>query len=149
MQGRQVCLDDYRGDCSLVLVFPGQQEEPFLESFAHRTREYGAQGAKVLAVVKGPSSAPQSRMPFEVVVDNSGTTRKKYASLMDPSLAAQDDSIVFVLDQYNAPYAALVGASLPQAEGSIPDTGSSGLSEQEVHYSIQRWLEYIGVQCPE
>lgn len=133
-----------------MLVFTGQQEEHFLNSFASRTKEYGAQGAKVLAVVEGTSQVPQSRMPFEVVIDNSGTTRKKYAGLMDPSLAAEDDSIVFVLDQYNAPYAALVGASFPLGdEVSIPDTGSSGPSDEEVHYSIQRWLEYISVQCPE
>lgn len=130
------------------MIFPGQQDGKFLRSFEDRVNEYEECGAKVLAVVDHPSRVSGLAQTYETVIDPAGEIRQKYTGLMDSSLVSQNDSLVYVLNQYNAPYSALVGAAI-QTEAGIPDTGSEVPSEEQVHEGIQRWLEYIGIQCPE
>jgi peroxiredoxin len=141
--GPQICLRDYHEDCNLVLIFTHSLDclscRETLQDFASRQSEYSDHEARILAVLPVEDKVLQanpdwSRLPFPLLSDPNGNTRKVYARLMEESLVSKDDSLVFVLDRYNAPYAALVDREL----------GSSSL-----HQDIQSWLAYIGVQCPE
>ena len=83
-------------------------------------------------------------LPFPVLADPGGRVRQAYAGLMDESLVNEGDTLLFVLDVYGAPYSAYVSA-LGSALGSAQD----GLYSPALHEDVLKWLEFIGMQCPE
>ena len=144
---REVGLDDYRGRDNLVLFFahsldcPGCREA--LQGFASRMGDYARQDTVVLAIFPEPVEALRrdeelAELPFPALSDEGGRVRAVYTGLMDSSLVKPDQNVLFVLDQYGAAYAALVD---PEGEDRQP--------ESTLHYDILKWLEYIGMQCPE
>ena len=143
--GEPVCVDDYCEDCSLVLVFPrsGDCEDclKLLHAFAERVRDYATVDGQILALLPWDSGELRTaglelELPFPVLADAGAQVRRAYAGLMDESLVNEDDSMIFVLDAYCAPYSAYVG--------SDPEIQNPGL-----HDDVLSWLEFIGVQCPE
>lgn len=158
VKGEQVCLKDYQEECSIVLIFTHGSQcttcEEMLKSFAGRQGDYRESDAVVLAVVPEPIEAISTDsfyrdLPFDVVFDENSIVRKSFSELMDESMTNDEDTMLFVLDSYAAPYAALIGPELI-AEG-IPATGmeASQSREDELHYEAIKWLEFIGIQCPE
>jgi len=125
-----------------------------LMSFAGRQGDYRESDAAVLAVVPEPIEAISTDsfyrdLPFDVVSDENSIVRRSFSRLMDESMTIDEDTMLFVLDSYAAPYAALIGPELvPEI---IPATGrEASLSrEDELHYEAIKWLEFIGIQCPE
>jgi len=145
--GETVCLQDFNEDYSLVLFFTqgaGCEEcQDALVSFANHSNEYKSEGAQVVAVLpEEPAQLEETArqaeslqaLPLTLLADPNESARKKYANLMAEGMVQEDDSMIFVLDCYGAPYAALVG---------------SELNEETMHHDIIKWLEYIGLQCPE
>jgi peroxiredoxin len=143
-QGRPVALDDYRGRDNLVLFFGHSADCPncgaALLGFASRLVAYNQQESVVLAIFH--ASADEIRdpefldLPFPLLADPGGMVRQKYAGLMAESLVDSEDVLVFILDRYGAPYAALVGGEL-------------GIGVDGFHHEALKWLEYIELQCPE
>ena len=151
-QGRAsglVCLETYREDCNLALFFPqpgdGEDWIEALEAFTNRMEDYYLQEAQFLAIL--PLQVEEirvnrrlARLPFPLLSDPERLVRGVYAGLMAESLVAESDSLLFVLDRYNAPYAALV---VGKGKGEENFTG------EHIQDDILKWFEYIGVQCPE
>ncbi len=138
-----ICLRDYHEDCNLVLIFthPSHPESYLedLKAFTRHLPEYQAENAKILVVlpegVGEIKSNPQLvALPITLLSDPKGFTRLKYAGLMAEGLVSPDDSMIFVLDQYSAPYSAYI-----EKEFNNPT----------IHQDILSWLAFIGVQCPE
>jgi peroxiredoxin len=141
--GDSVCLRDFHEVCSLVLIFLHstypEHDPAELRAFARRLPEYQAENARILVVlpktVDEIESDPQlAALPFALLSDPEGTTRRSYAGLMAAGLVGAGDSMIFVLDQYSAPYAAWI-----EKEFSSPS----------IHQDILGWLAFIGIQCPE
>jgi hypothetical protein len=139
--GISVCLQDYHEECNLVLVFPNAVDRSNfrhgLDALAAREREYRSFDAKILVVLSQEGDLADESwrdLPFRFVLDVNGKTRREYTGLMAASLVQAEDSLIFVLDRYNAPYSAWIGRDF---------------SDPSVHKDIQSWLAFIGVQCPE
>jgi peroxiredoxin len=135
-QEKMVCLRDYHEECNVVLIFThdtgclGCRE--LLESFARRQEDYVIEEAKILAILPEPVEALQaepflSTLPFLLLSDPQESTRKEYAGLMAESLVSANDSILFVLDRYGAPYTALIDREL---------------DSPIIHQEVQSWLAY-------
>ncbi len=151
-EGREaglVCLESFRENCSLALLFPqpagGQDWIKALEAFASRMPHYLAQEAQIVAIL--PLSLEDilvnprlSRLPYPLLSDPEKLVRRVYTGLMAEHLVSERDSLLFVLDRYNAPYAALV-----VGEGK----GNDNFTREDTQADILKWFEYIGVQCPE
>lgn len=151
-------MRDYQEECSVVLLFTHGKDCPackaMLTSFAGRQGEYRTNDATILAIVPEPVEEISGDrilrdLPFEVLVDDGGRVRRQYTGLMDESLTKEEDSLLFVLDSYAAPYAALIGPEL--VKQGIPATGegTSQSRDDELHDQTIKWLEYISIQCPE
>jgi hypothetical protein len=67
-----------------------------------------------------------------VLADPENKVRRSYLELMPDG--SQEGNVVFVIDRYGAPYAALAGAEA---------------GDPAVHEEILEWLAFIGIQCPE
>lgn len=141
--GTCVCLRDFRGDCNLVLLISRDRnwEELWavIESFGTRLEDYRDLDARVLAVLSQAGGLIQARLSaskvkIPLLSDPEEKVWQAYSGLMDASLVTGEDLLIFVLDRYNAPYAAWIGKEL---------------SDPTVHQEVQSWLAYIGVQCPE
>lgn len=136
--GGAVSLQYFRGRRNLVLFFAHVDGcEPcrhLLVEFACRYDEYQLEDTDVLAILPAPPHDLPGRkeFPFPVLSDPDGETRRDYAGLLpgDPG----DDALLFVLDRFGAPYAAMSGEDL-----DAPD------AQQE----ILNWIGFIGLQCPE
>jgi hypothetical protein len=116
--------------------FVGAESWRAVESFKTRLSEYRVLDAKVLAVMPEVITERlfESKAEFLLLSDLEGKVRQAYAGLMDASLVSDDDILIFVLDRYNAPYAAWIGEKF---------------TDPTVHQDVQSWLTFIGVQCPE
>jgi peroxiredoxin len=139
--GDKVELAAYRGRRNLVLFFPHGVEcvncQVALKTFAAQRSEYTRQEAEILAIL--PASVEQVAalkeglaLPFPLLADAQGGVHDAYTALFSDT--RNGDAMVFVLDRYNAPYAALVGS-----EPTAPS----------VHREIIDWLDFIELQCPE
>lgn len=141
---RPVALDDYRGRDNLVLFFAHSVGcldcAAALRSFASRMPAYNKQESVILAIIPDPVEEIRNsgllELPFPLLADPGGAARRKYAGLMAESLVEDGDVLLFVLDRYGAPYAALVGDEL-------------GIGAEGFHRETLKWLEYIELQCPE
>jgi peroxiredoxin len=148
--GGQICLDVYRENCNLALFFTHGRHCPgclrALETFARRMGDYRDLETQILAIFPDrpeelAAKPGLARLPFPLVSDRGNRTRQSYAGLVAAELVGEGDSLLFVLDRYNAPYAALVNA-----EGR---EGSDIFARDDTQDDILKWFEYIGVQCPE
>jgi len=70
--------------------------------------------------------------PFPLLADPEGTTRRAYAALLPGE--PDEGAMVFVLDRYGAPYAALI----------CPEPDDPALPRE-----VLEWLGFIELQCPE
>ena len=137
-RGHPVSLTDYRGRSNLVLLFAHGADCPAcwqaVESFATHRDAYRAQGTEVLVVC--PASAEEASLPspdgLQVLRDPEGTVRRAYAALLPG--ASPEDALLFVLDRYGAPYAAV----------ACPEPDEASLRPE-----VLEWLAFIEVQCPE
>lgn len=142
--GEAVCLADFRGDCNLVVYFPSTADcapcETVIAGLAARAESYRQHNARLIVVAPAPPAAQRTPRPEAGLVtlsDPGGETRQAYAGLMAEGLVRPEDDLLFVLDEYGAPYAALLGAS-------------QGIDQAEaLHEAALAWLEFISVQCPE
>lgn len=134
-QGQEVCLSDFRGDCSLLIYFARSPEaRRTLHDLVSREEEIRQAGARLLVI------APAALADLPVVLwlaDADGSTREAYAGLMAPGLTRPDEDLLFVLDEFGGVYAALLGAE--KAAKGDASTLAQALS----------WLEFISIQCPE
>lgn len=137
-RGRPISLVDYRGRSNLVLFFAHGMDcaacRRALAEFAGTRADYRAQAAEVLVV--SPDATERMPAPFDVellvLCDPEGGTRRAYAALLPDGPG--DDALLFVLDRYGAPYAALV---CPEADAPA------------LHREVLEWLAFIELQCPE
>jgi peroxiredoxin len=143
VMGRKVGLDDYRGSDNLVVFFAHdikrQASRSALWDFAARRKDYDSQEAVILAII--PEAVNRLmvdqdlvELPFPVLSDPDGVARSKLTGLIAEELVSDEDVLVFVLDRYGAPYSALI---------------ETELNNPSLHKEILKWLEYIGMQCPE
>jgi peroxiredoxin len=146
--GRRVALSDFRGRQNLVLYFaPAKGSDARithdLDAFIRREPDYRFHGTQVLAflpddpqLMGGLASAllDREKSSLLILLDPSSATRKEYAALLDASLVSDQDSLLYILDQFGAPYAAQ----------------AAGLWDQfDRHSEILDWLDFIGMLCPE
>lgn len=139
IQGYSVNLSQYRSRYNLVVYFPVALETGLraIPSFTARLNDYWAESAKVLVIF--PDQGDQTTIlakagdfPFPLLVDKANSARQSYLNLLPDGI--NTGSVLFILDRYGSPYAALVGED--------PDTDN--LQDQ-----ILEWLEFIELQCPE
>lgn len=105
--------------------------------FSTRLSDYWAENTKVLVIFphqedKANILAEASGFPFPLLVDMANSAREAYLNLLPDGM--NPGSLLFVLDRYGSPYAALVGGD--------PDT-------DELQDQILEWLAFIELQCPE
>lgn len=140
-------MSDFRGECSLVLFFAHGLEcracLVALENFARQNDELKDEGARLIVIFPEPLSRLEQflatepvldELPHVLLCDENSSIRQMYAGLMDESLIPPDHAALFVLDSFGAPYAALV---------------SRELDDTQVQAEVLKWLEFIGLQCPE
>ncbi len=137
--GRPVALSDYHERGNLVLIFlPGMDAgyRSALWNLAADLGEYEHWAARVLVILSGPDATSALKdagsYPFPVLADREGTVRQAYAALLP--VPPGEKPIVFVLDRYGGPYAALAPADL---------------DDPDLRKEILRWLTFIEIQCPE
>jgi peroxiredoxin len=136
--GKRITLANYRGRSNLVLLFVHGADcaacQAALKTFADHRADYQAQTAEVLIV--WPAAPDRTPVPpgfgLPGLADPGGETRRAYAARLPTGLAG--DAMLFVLDRYGAPYAALTG----------PELDDPGLQQE-----VLEWLAFIEVQCPE
>lgn len=138
-QGRPIALADYRGRANLVLLFAHGADcsacQQAVEGFATHREAYRAQGAEVLVVF--PATTAEPSIPsldggLQALLDPKGEARQAYAALLPE--ASPEDVLLFVLDRYGAPYAAV----------ACPEPDEAALRPE-----VLEWLAFIEVQCPE
>lgn len=139
--GDTICGSVYRQRQSQVLLFPvgaGPSEwAPALHAFSDHAEAYNRQQAVVLGLVPGAPDAIRGIdrglvYHYPVLADEGGRVRRAYESLLGGDVGTSH--LVFVLDSFQAPYAAVINA----------DPADPALFDQ-----IEQWLTFISVQCPE
>jgi peroxiredoxin len=135
-----VALSSYRGRRNLVLFFATrwerEQDRAALRAFARRYGDYQADQTEVLAVLPASQAAvaglqAELELPFPLLADAEEKVRASYAALLPTQ---PDSALVFVLDRYRAPYAAVVDADP---------------ADPTLHREILDWIDFIELQCPE
>jgi peroxiredoxin len=136
-QGDVVSLDDQRGWDNVVLFFSHGDDceacQQALREFALRRMQYAAQEAKVFAILPQATERLRDRnYPFPLLADPQRRVYQQYSELLGED--ADGQVMLFVLDRYGAPYAAVVRR---ESDGD------------DMHDEALRWLDYIQLQCPE
>jgi peroxiredoxin len=145
MTGGEVCREGYRGVCNLVLVFGNYSSDgdniKLVESFIDHSGDYQESNTCVLLISEGPLPGIEPKLIeldrykfIQLLIDKKNAVMNTYASLLDESLVREKGFLVFILDMYGAPYYAL---------------NTRGLDYQAFHSETKKWLEFIGMQCPE
>jgi peroxiredoxin len=140
--GNTICRSDYRGDCSLVLIFLHSLDcagcQQVVHGFTENRDRYQKEDARVLVILpldsREAAKIEGEQQMITILGDAEGKTRRAYAGLLVESLIPAEHAALFILDSYGAPYAAYV---------------SSELAEPELHDETLTWLSFIGMQCPE
>jgi peroxiredoxin len=144
--GSQVCRDNFRGYCSLVLVFGHSSGcracAALIEEFINQADRYKASNTCVLVVLEDrqeknkalSETLDKGKGFLKVLYDFQGQARRQYAALVDESLVREKDVVVFILDMYGAPYYAL---------------SMDEIDHPAFHEETLRWLNFIGMLCPE
>ncbi|NLG73692.1 MAG: redoxin domain-containing protein [Chloroflexi bacterium] len=144
---REICLSDTYEQFSLVVFFPHDKHCPgcreVLEGFAEREQAYRDQESRILAIFpelleKLATDEALQSLGFPVLSDEDGEVRSAYACLVDASLIGPEDSFIYLLDAYGAPY---IAVAAPDADRVTP--------AGELHEDLLSWLQFIGLQCPE
>ncbi len=136
--GEPVTLADYRGQFNLVLFFAHGIDcagcRVAVENFIAHGAGYRAEASQVLVIAPaGADRAPASSIPEVIVLtDPGGQARRTYAALLPDSSAGH--VLLFVLDRYGAPYAAL----------ACSEAGDAAIQQQ-----VLEWLAFIEMECPE
>lgn len=139
--GETICGSVYRQRLKQVLLFPAgasaAEWAPALHAFGDHAEEYSRLEAMVLALVPAGAEAIRGidrglAYHYPVLADEGGRVRQAYESLLAGDTGT--GHLVFVLDAFQAPYAAIINA----------DPADPALFEQ-----IEQWLAFIAVQCPE
>lgn len=129
---------DYRGRFNVVLLFTHGVDCPAcraaVRTFAAHGADYRAQETKVLIVSPGMTGEEPflGDGPISLVADPGGKARRTLMTLLPH--AAPGQVLLFVLDRYGAPYAALTS----------PEVNDPALQDE-----ILAWLGFVEVQCPE
>lgn len=135
MQGQTVAVSDYRGQSSVALAFLHAPTCPacrgVIENWAARQAEVEALNSKLLLILPAAPDDVSGLDPAATLLDPQGQLRRRYAQLLEFDTEGQ--ILVYVLDEFNTPYAAWVGA---EPEGTIWE-------------ELLRWLLYVSLQCPE
>lgn len=128
----------YRSRSNLVLYFANparlEKELRVIHDFVARKDDYWFQVAQVVIIwPTSPESLPEEECStFTILADEAERVRQIYADLLPKE--AGDGSMIFVLDRYASPYAAIIGEDL---EG------------EKVQDEVLGWLDFISLQCPE
>jgi len=139
--GDILCDHVYRQRLKQVLVFPAgsapAEWAPILHAFADHAEEYNRNGAAVLALVPAEPAAIQGlgrdlTYYYPLLADPGAQVRRSYEQLLAGDIGTSH--LVFVLDTFGAPYAAIVNV----------DPADPRLFDQ-----INEWLTFISIQCPE
>jgi len=139
--GDTICSSVYRQRQKQVLVFvagaSAAEWVPVLRAFAEHAEALNREGAVVLALL--PAGAEEIRgidrgltYHYPVLADEGGRVRRAYEALLGDDTGTSH--LVFVLDNYQAPYAAMVNA----------DPTDPALSDK-----VEQWVSFIAIQCPE
>jgi len=139
--GDIICDHVYRQRVKQVLVFASGNTEadwtPVLDAFAEHAEDYRRQEAVVLALLPTDPETIQGvgrglAYHFPILADEGARVRQAYEALLQGDTGTSH--LVFVLDTFGAPYAAVINA----------DPADPGLYDQ-----IAQWLTFISIQCPE
>lgn len=139
--GDTICGSGYRQRLKQVLLFPvgssPAEWAPALHAFADHAEAYSRMEAVVLALVPAGAEAIRGidrglAYHYPVLADEGARVRQAYESLLSGDTG--NGHMVFVLDAFQAPYAAILNA----------DPADPALFDQ-----IQQWLSFIAIQCPE
>jgi peroxiredoxin len=141
------CLSDFYGDCNVILYlahhYQCQDCLDFIGGFTDHRQQYREQEARLIVVFPDDPLEAARREHLErfdrdpmvtVLFDTHQTVRKQYTALIDASLYEDGDALLYILDKYGAPYYALA---------------EKVFEAESVHTSALKWLNYIGMQCPE
>jgi peroxiredoxin len=139
--GRRVGIDQYRSRYNIVLCFlddanPAATARALQAFAAHRPR-YQRNEAEVLvllaASIERVTELQQSlSLPYPLLADPERRTRALFAKLLPQQ--PPDGPLFFVLDRFNAPFAAL---------------GDAQPEDPALQQELLDWLALIEVQCPE
>lgn len=139
--GKSISLRQNYGDCNLVLYFAHSLDctacRTVMEELLKHEDDIFKLDARVFIILP-EFPEDRGRLPritgrcLELLVDEHGTARREFT--MDIYNADESSAVLYVLDQYQAQYAALAGDELD----------IHGLYED-----IASWLMYIQIQCPE
>lgn len=139
--GDTICGSAYRQRQKQVLLFPAgtspDEWAPALHAFTEHAEAYNREDTVVLALVPAGPATIQGidrglAYHFPVLADEGGHVRQAYETLLGGDTGT--GHLVYVLDTFQAPYAAIVNA----------DPADPALFDQ-----IQQWLSFISIQCPE
>ena len=139
--GDTLCDFTYRQRVKQVVTFPSGDAAaawmPMLGAFSDHVEEFSRQNAVVLALVPAEPEAIRglgNDLPyhFPILADPGARVRREYEELLHGDTGTSH--LVFVLDTFGAPYAAVVNAN--PADPSLYD-------------QISQWLTFISIQCPE
>ncbi len=133
------CLKDLHEKYNQVLFFAHDPDcedcYQALKLFARRLPEYQDEQAQLVVIVPfEPKVLDYSQLPFDLLLDPQANVYKAYAKLVDPSLVANSEDMLFVLDRYSAPYVARI---------------DTNWDSEVIGDEVLSWLRYIDVQCPE
>lgn len=136
--GKRINLSDYRGRASLVLVFPGDEDESskLLSDLAIRSAEIKQEEAEVLVITwpghdRIQESQDQAHVPYAVQIDRDGRLHERFGAVDAQGRAC---SAVYITDRF-----AEVFAVYRRRNGQKLPTFTEILS----------WLEFVNSQCPE
>jgi len=139
--GDTICASIYRQRQKQVLFFvtgSGPAEwTPALRAFSEHAEALSREGSVVLALLSGSADDIRGSdrglaYHFPVVADEGGRMRQSYETLLAGDTGTSH--LVFVLDQFGAPYAAVINADP---------------LDPELYEQIEQWLSFIAIQCPE
>lgn len=139
--GDTMCASIYRQRQKQVLFFvvgSGAAEwAPALHAFSEHVEAFSREGTVVLALLPGTEETIRGSdsglaYHFPVMADEGGRVRQSYETLLAGDTGT--GHLVFVLDQFGAPYAAMINADP---------------LDPELYEQIEQWLSFIAIQCPE
>jgi peroxiredoxin len=127
---------DFRGVSSLVLFFAHGLEcrlcRSFIDQLSQAAGAMRVQGSEALVILpQAPAQARPAPSGLHLLVDRDGALRQAYEAIFEFDLSSQP--LLFILDQFNAPFRAWVGAD--------PDP--------EVLPQMLKYLESASLLCPE
>jgi hypothetical protein len=136
LEGR-VDLRQYYGKCNLVLFFAHSGEcvacNSVVQELSQHIADFALLDTPVMVIVPEQGSRSlQGNRNIHLLVDRGGTAKQYFVK--DLYNADEYSAVLYVLDQYQSPYAAL---------------GDDELAVSSLFEEVAAWLNYIQIQCPE